>query len=214
MPLSLLLATTSPGKLQELRALLSDLPVEIVGLKDVFLQGVPSVPETGETFLDNARIKAHAYAESAQLVTLADDSGLEVDALGGAPGVFSARYAGEQASDAENNDKLLQALSASNDRTARYRCALVLFDPWHRTEVVTEGVFEGEIGRAPRGTGGFGYDPLFELGDGRTAAELSPEEKNQRSHRGQASRAMREHIARLVERQEQLARAVMSEART
>jgi len=184
-------ATGNPGKLRELSALLAPLGVEVVP-QSAF--GIEPPPETGASFLDNALIKArHAVAVSG-LPAIADDSGLEVDALGGAPGIHSARYAGEGASDTANNARLLAALAnvPPEKRLARYRAVIVYVrtanDP---APLVGEGRWEGRIALAARGTGGFGYDPLFEPLDAPgTAAELTPAEKNLRSHRGAALRAL------------------------
>jgi XTP/dITP diphosphohydrolase len=195
-PPRLLLASGNPGKLRELRAILRGLPVELVGLGDVGAGEPPEVPETGATFLDNALQKARAYAAWSGLAAVADDSGLEVDALGGAPGVRSARYAGQGASDQANLDKLLAELDRvpPERRSARFRCAAVLVDPrvgeWH-----AEGVWAGRLLTAPRGGGGFGYDPVF-VPDGwdRTSAEVDPATKDAASHRGQAFRALRPAI--------------------
>jgi len=197
----LLLATSSPNKLRELRAILEGVPVELVSLGEAGAGERPDVEETGATFLDNARLKARAYAAWSGMAALADDSGLEVDALGGRPGVRSARYAGEGASDRENLDKLLRELEGvpPERRSARFRSAAVLADPpgvapsgreWH-----TEAAWEGRIIEAPRGTGGFGYDPVF-LPDGwdRTSAEVEAATKDAASHRGQAFRALRPAI--------------------
>lgn len=193
----LVLATRNPGKVREMAALLADLGVTVRSLSDV--PGAPEVEEDGRTFAENAVKKAETIARFTGLPALADDLGLEVDALGGAPGVFSARYAGEGASDAANNAKLLAALAGvpAERRTARYRCVLALAVPGMPT-VTVEGVCEGRIAEQPRGTGGFGYDPLFYLpGRGKTMAELRPEEKNAISHRGQALRRLK---ALLIER--------------
>jgi XTP/dITP diphosphohydrolase len=201
--MSLLLATANRGKLAELRALLGDLPVEILA-GPTALPDRPPVVEDGATFEDNARLKARAGAAASMLVTLADDSGLEVDALGGRPGVRSARFVKEGATDAENNAALLAALGDLEDdqRGARFRCVLVLVDPWgdgEPREVVTEGRCEGRIARKAVGAGGFGYDPLFVVsGEGRTMAELTDEEKNAVSHRARAVQAMRPVLAELV----------------
>lgn len=148
---------------------------------------VLTVEEDAPTFVGNAEKKARAALAKTGLPALADDSGLEVDALGGAPGVHSARYAGEPCDDAANNAKLLAALEEVDDRRARFRCALVFVDP-EGTRLVAEGACEGQIARVGRGTGGFGYDPLFLLAEleGRTMAELSPTEKNRISHRARA----------------------------
>jgi len=201
----LLLASHNRGKLVELRALLADLPVELVSLATA-LPGRPQVAEDGQTFLDNARLKAQAAAAATVMVTLAEDAGLEVDALGGRPGVRSARFAAEESTDADNNAALLKALEEVEDdqRTARFRCVMVLIDPWgdgETREVVAEGRCEGRIARQPRGAGGFGYDPLFVVAStGRTMAELTDEEKNQVSHRARALAALRPAIEALIAR--------------
>jgi XTP/dITP diphosphohydrolase len=192
----LLLASANQGKLRELRTILEGLPVELVGLAEAGLGEPSEVEETGDTFLENALIKARAYAEWAGMAAVADDSGLEVDALGGAPGVRSARYAGPGASDQANLDKLLAALDGvpPERRTARFRCAAVLVDPevgeWH-----AEAAWDGRILDTPRGSGGFGYDPVF-LPDGwdRTSAEVDQATKDAASHRGKAFRALRPAI--------------------
>jgi XTP/dITP diphosphohydrolase len=195
-PPRLLLASANPGKLRELRAILRGLPVALVGLADTGAGEPPEVAETGATFLDNALEKARAYAAWSGLAAVADDSGLEVDALGGAPGVHSARYAGEGAGDRANLDKLLAELAGvpPERRTARFRCAAVLVDrdlgEWH-----AEGTWEGRLLEGPRGTGGFGYDPVF-VPDGwdRTSAEVDPATKDAASHRGRAFRTLRPAI--------------------
>jgi len=192
----LLLGSANQGKLRELRTILGGLPVELVGLAEAGLGEPPEVEETGDSFLENALLKARAYAAWSGLAAVADDSGLEVDALGGAPGVRSARYAGPGASDQANLDKLLAALAGvpPERRTARFRCAAVLVDPkggeWH-----AEAAWEGRVLDAPRGTGGFGYDPVF-LPDGwdRTSAEVDQATKDAASHRGKAFRALRPAI--------------------
>jgi len=195
-PPRLLLASGNPGKLRELRAILHGLPVELVGLADAGAGEPPEVAETGATFLDNALEKARAYAAWSGLAAVADDSGLEVDALGGAPGVRSARYAGQGAGDQANLDKLLAALAGvpPERRTARFRCAAVLVDR-ELGEWSAEGVWEGRLLEAPRGTGGFGYDPVF-VPDGwdLTSAEVDPATKDAASHRGRAFRALRPAI--------------------
>jgi XTP/dITP diphosphohydrolase len=206
-PKPLIVATTNPGKLREFRALLSDLPFELYGLGEL---GVAPPEESGASFLENALLKARHAAAAAQaaglrgpsgldVAAIADDSGLEVDALGGAPGIFSARYAGVGADDAANNAKLLSALAGVplERRRARYRCALVLVTaPSDAAPLIAEGVWEGSILDSPRGSGGFGYDPYFWLPDlGVTAAQLDPSEKNRLSHRGIAMRALRDQMA-------------------
>lgn len=201
--LSLVLATQNEGKLSELRLLLADLPVHVLSVRDA-LGASLDVVEDGETFRDNALIKARAVCRATHMVSLADDSGLEVDALGGRPGVRSARFAHEHATDAENNAKLLLELEAVPDaqRSARFRCVLALVTPSNDTPSTVDGVCEGNIAREPRGSGGFGYDPLFIVAGegGRTLAELSEEEKNRVSHRGKAMRALRPLLVELVNR--------------
>ncbi len=202
-PKKIVLATRNPGKLREIKEFLSDLELRVVGLEE--LAGVQEVLEDGESFLENARKKAHALASHFGCMALADDSGLEVDALGGLPGARSARYAGQGATDEQNNAKLLEALRkvGPRDRKARFRCVMVLATPEGR-EWVSEGTWEGEIATAPRGRGGFGYDPVFLLpGQGRTVAELSLEEKNKMSHRAQALRGIKEVLRGILGRGDQ-----------
>jgi len=182
--MKLLIATRNAGKLREIRAIL-DLPgVEIVGADEV--PGLPDVVEDRDTFEGNATKKAVELAAASGLLTLADDSGLEVDALGGEPGVYSARYAGEPSNDAANNSKLLAALDGVAHRTARFRCAIALATPDTKSATV-DGRCEGRIGLEPRGDGGFGYDPLF-IPDGhdQSFGELDPDVKHSISHRGAA----------------------------
>jgi XTP/dITP diphosphohydrolase len=189
----LVLATTNQGKVVELRRILAGLDVELL---DARAAALPEVEETGATFLDNALLKARAYAAWSGLAAVADDSGLEVDALGGAPGVRSARYAGEGAGDQANLDKLLAELAGvpPERRTARFRCTAALVAPgageWH-----AEAAWEGRLLDTPRGIGGFGYDPVF-LPDGwdRTSAEVDQATKDAASHRGKAFRALRPAI--------------------
>ncbi|CAG1009180.1 partial XTP/dITP diphosphohydrolase, partial [Anaerolineae bacterium] len=183
LPKTLLVATTNPGKLKEYQEMFADLGVTWKSLADVGLDG-HEVAETGETFRDNALLKAVAYAHQSGLPTLADDSGLVVDALHGAPGVYSARYAPTAP---ERNTKLLLALEGvpPEQRSARFVCVIACVFP-HGVTILSEGNLEGQIGFAPRGSNGFGYDPVVVLADGRTVAELPPAEKNQISHRGQA----------------------------
>ncbi len=188
----LVVATGNAGKLRELQALLEGLGFELVGQSAL---GVDAIEETGATFLENALLKARHAAAATGSAVLADDSGLEVDALGGAPGVFSARYAGPSADDAANNRKLIEALAdvPPAARRARYRCVLVYLDgPSDPEPLIAEGVWEGQIAETPRGAGGFGYDPYFLVpAEGCTAAELAPSTKNRLSHRGQALAALR-----------------------
>lgn len=200
--LSLVVATGNRGKLAEIRAILEGLPIDVLGVSEV--SSPPTVVEDGETFVANALKKARAVAEVCRMVTLADDSGLEVDALGGRPGVRSARYAHDGASDAENNARLLAELAEepTERRSARFRCALALVDPWaeaERRERVVEATCEGRIAEQPSGRGGFGYDPLFVVIDrGCTMAELPEAEKNRVSHRGRALEALRPVLEQLL----------------
>lgn len=200
----LLIATGSQHKFGELRDLL-DLPnTELVSLADVGITDSPE--ENGRTFEDNAVAKAMHYARESGLPTLADDSGVEVDALGGRPGVKTRRYAGPSATDEQNNRKLLAELDgfySPEERTARYQCVLALAEPdgpaaAAAVSEITHGTFEGRIGFQPRGSAGFGYDPIFEPDyeppGGKTVAQLPPDEKNEVSHRGRAARAMRERL--------------------
>jgi XTP/dITP diphosphohydrolase len=182
---TLLLATGNAGKAAEFRALLPS-NVVVQTLLDVALE---MLPETGNTFAANATAKALFAASATGLVALADDSGLEVDALNGAPGVQSARYAGTPVSDANNREKLLAAMLSIPyaERTARFRCVVVLARDDQILDLV-HGTRDGRIATAPRGDGGFGYDSIFVLPDGRTMAELSRDEKNELSHRGDAYR--------------------------
>jgi XTP/dITP diphosphohydrolase len=196
-PPRLLLASANQGKLRELRTILDGLPVELAGLTEVGRGDPPKVEETGDTFLANALLKARAYAAWSGLAAVADDSGLEVDALGGAPGVRSARYAGPGASDQANLDKLLAELAGvpPERRTARFRCVAALHDPATGNEEHAEAAWEGRVLDTPRGSGGFGYDPVF-LPDGwdRTSAEVDQPTKDAASHRGKAFRALRPAI--------------------
>lgn len=193
---TLVAATGNAGKLVELRRLLDGLGWEVAA-QSVF--GVEPPPEVGLTFVENAIIKARHAAGRTGRPALADDSGLIVDALSGAPGVRSARFAGEAASDAGNNRKLLHALAKAPEeaRTARFHCAVVfLRGPNDPVPLIAQGTWEGRVLTAPRGAGGFGYDPLFlDPAAGRTAAELPPERKDALSHRGQALRALRAALA-------------------
>lgn len=183
----LVVATGNEGKLREIRALLAGLPFEVIAQSAL---GVSAAIEDGSSFLANALIKARHAAAATGAAALADDSGLEVDALGGAPGIYSARYAGPAADDAANNCKLIAALASvpPAERRARYRCAIAYVEgPGDEAPLTAEGVWEGFIVDEPRGSGGFGYDPHFWLPElQKTAAELPAEEKNRQSHRGQA----------------------------
>lgn len=197
MTMRLLIATHNRHKLGEYRELLIGLPFELVTLDDVGIRD--EVEENGATFGENARVKAIDYSRQSQLWTLADDSGLEVDALGGEPGVRSKRYAGDDASDADRNAYLLDKLRETprGKRNARFRCAIAIASP--RGEVwEADGTCEGEIAFEPRGTNGFGYDPLFYFPErGATLAELSMEEKNRVSHRARAAQAIKKVLENL-----------------
>jgi XTP/dITP diphosphohydrolase len=178
-------ATRNPGKVREFRALLGDLPLELATA-----EGMPEVAETGTTFAENATLKARAAAEWCNAWALADDSGIEVDALGGAPGIHSNRYWGDGTTEAERNALLLRDLAnvAPERRTARYRAVVAVASPDGRVWV-SEGICEGLIQDEPRGAHGFGYDPHFLIQElGATMAELDPEVKNRISHRGKALR--------------------------
>ena len=184
----LLIATHNRGKLRELTELMGDIPYGLVSLSDLGIHH--DVDETGGTFDENATLKAEAYCELAGIITLADDSGLEVDALGGEPGVRSARYAGPDASDAERVEFLLGRLDGADPDmwTARFRCVIAIAEPGRATTLYS-GSCEGRIVSEPRGENGFGYDPVFEFPDiGLTMAELSDERKNGVSHRAEAAR--------------------------
>ncbi len=190
----LVLATGNRGKIRELRDLLSDQRIEVFAQSDF---DVGPVEETGLTFIENALLKARHASGQTGLAAIADDSGLVVDGLGGRPGIHSARFAGENASDADNVSLLLDELAGvpPERRTAYFFCAMVMVRwPEDPTPLVCEGRWQGHIADAPRGSGGFGYDPVFITESGRTSAELAPEEKNRLSHRGLAVRAL---VARL-----------------
>jgi XTP/dITP diphosphohydrolase len=189
----LVLASNNPGKVREFARLLAPLGIDVVPQAEL---GIPDAEEPHVTFVENALAKARHASALAQLPALADDSGVCVEALDGAPGVQSARYAGDERSDAANNRKLVRALRGVADRRAHYYCVLVLvrhaLDP---EPLIAEGVWRGTIIDEPRGNGGFGYDPHFlDAESGRTGAELDLEAKNARSHRGHAIRAL---VARL-----------------
>lgn len=194
----LLIATHNRGKLIEYQEMFDDLPVELVTLNDVGIRN--DVEETGATLAENARLKALAYARQSGLLTLADDSGLEVDTLRGEPGVYSKRYAGANKSDAERNKFLLDKLRnvPPGKRAARFRCAIAIATPvgelWE-----TDGACEGEIAFTPRGANGFGYDPIFQVAPiGLRMAELSTFEKNKISHRAKAGISAKEILQKIL----------------
>ena len=188
---TVLLATSNLHKLEEFRAIFSDLPLRLVSLSDIQL--AIDVEETGITFAENAELKARTYAQMSNILTLADDSGLEIDALGGAPGVQSARYLGSETSYQERFRVILEQLKGLplDQRSARFRCVIALAEPSGYIRMV-EGVVEGVIAESPRGTNGFGYDPIFLIPElGKTFAELEPEHKNRISHRARAAQLAR-----------------------
>jgi XTP/dITP diphosphohydrolase len=195
---SLLLATSNLHKLEEFRAIFSELPLKLLSLSD--LQLAIDVEETGTTFAENAEMKARTYAQASNILTLADDSGLEIDALGGAPGVRSARYLGSETSYEERFRVILEQLKGFpvDQRTARFRCVIALAEPSATIHMV-EGVVEGVIADRPRGTNGFGYDPIFYIPElGKTFAELAPEYKNRISHRARAAQSARKLLEDLL----------------
>ena len=188
---SIVLASGNPGKKAEIEQLLAPFGTRVITQVEL---GITEAEEPHDSFLENAMAKARHVCFATRLPALADDSGLCVDSLGGAPGIHSARYAGEPKSDLKNNQKLLAAMSAQDNRSAHYECVLVLMrGPGDAQPLVASAQWHGSIAHQPRGSGGFGYDPLFlPQGMAKTAAELEPEEKNRVSHRGQA-------LARLLE---------------
>ena len=196
----IVVGTRNNGKVREIQTALADLPFAVVGLPET---DIPDVEETGTTFQENAILKARHYCQFTGEYCLADDSGLEVDALDGEPGVYSARYAGLDATDAANNEKLLTVLKEvpPSGRTARFRSVLVLAGP-DGSLLLVDGVCEGVILDEARGTGGFGYDPLFYMpSQGKTLAEMTIEEKNRISHRGNALNAFK-HLVLQADRQD------------
>jgi XTP/dITP diphosphohydrolase len=196
--LEVVIASSNPGKIEEIRRIMADLPIKLLVGEDV--GGLPDVEETGSTYLENARLKAAAVVAVTGKAALADDSGIEVDALSGVPGVRSARLAGPNATDEQNNVRLISLLFGvpPERRTARYQCVALVHFPDGR-EVVGSGVCEGVVGEEPRGEGGFGYDPWFiPSGLTRTMAELPSEEKDAISHRGKALRDLAEKLSQAV----------------
>ncbi len=200
MKRQIILATRNRGKIRELQALMKDFGIEVTSIADV--QGAPEVEEDADTFLENSLKKAREIARATGIMALADDSGLVVDALGGAPGVFSARYAGDNATDQENYLKLLEEMKdiPDEERTARFKCVMVLFHPSGQW-ISAEGSCEGVIARKPAGSEGFGYDPVFFVPKlSRCMAQISPEEKNAISHRGNALEKLREMLPEFMEK--------------
>ena len=195
---TLVLATHNPDKQTEMNAVLSDLGLDVIGL-DQYPE-IDDIPENGTTLLENALIKARAVHLKTGFPALADDTGLEVDALHGAPGVYSARFAGEDATYQDNVKKLLSVMASISrqNRTARFRTVVALIDS--DTELWTEGIIEGLITREQRGAGGFGYDPIFEAVDtGKTFSEMSAAQKNEISHRARALQKMRKKLITIFE---------------
>jgi XTP/dITP diphosphohydrolase len=193
----IVLASNNPGKVREINQLLADLDIEVVAQAEF---GVSDVEETGLTFVENAILKARHAAQQTGLPALADDSGIEVDALKGAPGIYSARFAGVGASDEQNLEKLLAELKAIDNapRSARFQCLMVLMkhesDP---TPLICQGTWEGEIIDTPRGDHGFGYDPIFYVpSEDCTSAQLPPDKKNMLSHRGKALQCLLDKLGR------------------
>lgn len=191
------LASNNKGKLSEISAILSDLDIELIPQSQF---GFAEAEETGLSFIENAIIKARHASQHTNLAAIADDSGIEIEALKGAPGIYSARYAGENATDEENLQKLLKDLGDSTERKARYVCVIAVvrhhLDP---TPMIFEGYWEGVITFEKKGAGGFGYDPIFYLPDlGVTSAELTKEHKARLSHRGRALRKMKEKIGTIL----------------
>jgi XTP/dITP diphosphohydrolase len=190
-PEKIVMASSNAGKIREIARLLDGLGIDVVAQSEF---GVDDADETGTTFVENSIIKAQHAADLTGLPAIADDSGLSVDALDGAPGVYSARYAGVDCDDEANNDKLLDALREVGDRGAAFHCVATFVEPGGEP-LIAEGEWRGEILRERRGDGGFGYDPLFLVPDcGCSSAELTQKQKNARSHRGQALRKLAELI--------------------
>jgi XTP/dITP diphosphohydrolase len=193
LPDTVVVASRNDGKIREVLRICADWPVRWLTYRDI---EIPEVEETGDTYVENALLKAKASASATGHAALADDSGIEVDALGGGPGPRSARYSGAGATEESNLRALLRAVAGvpPGGRTARYRAIAAVAEPSGRV-TWAEGICDGVLRTKPRGSGGFGYDPIFEpAGWGRTMAELSPEEKDRISHRGQALRALRERL--------------------
>jgi XTP/dITP diphosphohydrolase len=196
--MKLLIATHNPGKLREFAQIFADLPIQLVSLDDASINW--DVDESGNTFEANALLKAQAYSDATGLPTLADDSGLIVDALGGEPGVLSARYGGPGLTPVQRYELVLERMRSvpPGRRQARFRCVIALARPGHPIQIVS-GDIEGEIGFGPRGDAGFGYDPIFYLpAGGPSMAELPPDEKNRISHRGVAARAAKPLIVEIL----------------
>jgi len=200
MKKQIVLATRNRGKIRELQALMKDFGISVISAAD--MEGVPEVEEDGSTFLENSLKKAGEIAKATGIMALADDSGLVVDALGGAPGVYSARYAGENATDEQNYLKLLEEMKdvPDRERTARFKCEMVLYHPSGQW-ISADGSCEGKIAREPAGSQGFGYDPVFFVPElNRSMAQISSEEKNAISHRGSALKKLREMLPEFLKK--------------
>ncbi len=195
---SLLIASRNTGKAREWQQLLEDSPFRLQTLRD--FPACPEAPETGDTFEENALMKARFYAQQTNCLTFADDSGLEVNALNSAPGIRSARYGAPHFTDAERTDYLLKQLDDATNRTARFVCVVAFVKPYSVDVATFRGTCEGSIAHRPRGANGFGYDPVFiPEGYDKTFAELDAKIKNHLSHRAQASRLMRRYLARMIQ---------------
>ncbi|HET6453557.1 MAG TPA: XTP/dITP diphosphatase [Armatimonadota bacterium] len=197
--MDIVVATRNKKKLEELKSLLSDMPIDVLSLLD--FPNLPETPETGNTFAENAELKAKAAAQATGRIALADDSGLEVDALGGQPGILSSRFAGPEATDREKYMRILDLLEGVPDeeRTARFKAAVAIATLEGET-VLVEGTCEGRIAREPRGENGFGYDPIFYLPDlGLTMAQLPASEKNRISHRARALQSAKKVLRELLD---------------
>ncbi len=202
--MSIVVATSNRSRLASIKALLGDLPVEVLSTADALGDAAPNIVESGNTLEENARLRARIVADAAKMVCIAGDDGLEVQALGGRPGVRSARFAHEGATDAENNAELLRRLEELEDsaRSARFRAVFALVDPWDAgNDALVEGTCDGRIARSPSGTGGFGYESLFVLeGDERTLADLDGDEREAKGHVGRALAALGPVLVAVVRR--------------
>ncbi len=192
----IVIATKNEGKVREIKKILSDMPVDVVSMNE---EGIDiEIEENGSTFEDNALIKAKSVKSLTDGIVIADDSGLEVDSLGGAPGVYSARFAGDEADDGKNNAKLLSMMQGLSDRTARFVCSIAVVLP-DGSQYVVRGECRGEIAHEPVGSNGFGYDPLFFLPEyGSTMAELDIDMKNRISHRAKALQLMKDKLREIL----------------
>lgn len=211
--MSIVVATSNRSRVASIKALLGDLPVEVLSMAEALGDAAPNLVDSGATLEENARLKARAISDIAKMVCIAGDDGLEVQALGGRPGVRSARFAHEGATDAENNAELLRRLEEVEDgaRTARFRAVFALIDPWDAgNDCLVEGTCEGRIARSPSGTGGYGYESLFVLeGDERTLADLDGDERDAKGHVGRALAALGPELVAVVRRRLADAEAIL-----